>query len=54
MPGQPAKCEITETYGKKEALRVVEASRVDYMSNFGIIEDKLSEITLEALETRNA
>lgn len=39
---QPAQVEITEVYGRDEALAVVEASHQDYLSRFADIEGLLS------------
>lgn len=49
MPGQPNKCEITDTYGKDEAYEVIQRSIIDYRDNFGKIENKLSVAAMEAI-----
>ncbi len=41
MPGQKAKCEIVEIYGKDEANQVIQASEKDYKKHFGNINDRL-------------
>lgn len=43
VPGeQPAKVEITQVYGRDEALAVIEASHQDYLARFADIEGLLS------------
>lgn len=50
MPGQDSsRCEITHTYGRDEALEVIERSRSDYNRKFGDIESKLSLAAFDAL-----
>lgn len=49
MPGQPNKCEITDIYGKEEALEVINRSMKDYRKKFGKLENKLSLAALEAI-----
>ncbi len=50
MPGAEARrCEITHTYGREEALEVIERSMKDYRTKFGKLENKLSVATLEMI-----
>jgi inorganic pyrophosphatase len=50
MPGhQMQRCEITHTYGREEALKVIELSRKDYIKKFGKLENKLSIAAMEAI-----
>lgn len=49
MPGQPARCEITHTYGREEALEVINRSVKDYNKKFGKLENKLSKAALDAI-----
>jgi inorganic pyrophosphatase len=49
MPGQPARCEITHTYGREEAYEVIQASIKDYNKKFGKLENKLSKAALDAI-----
>lgn len=47
IPGKEAdKVEITDTYGKEEAMEVIEKSREDYAHDYGNIEDEMSQATL--------
>ncbi len=49
MPGQEVpRCEITNTYGREEAMEVIERSRLDYNAKFGKLENKLSIAAMEA------
>lgn len=49
MPGlERSRCEITDIYGKEEALEIVRLSREDYIEKFGRIETKLSLAAFEA------
>ncbi len=52
MPGAEAgkrHCEITHTYGREEAHKVIERSMKDYRTKFGKLENKLSVATLEMI-----
>lgn len=50
MPGQEKNtCEITHTYGREEALEVIQASIKDYRKKFGKLENRLSMATLEMI-----
>ncbi|MEM8901987.1 MAG: inorganic pyrophosphatase [Bacteroidota bacterium] len=50
MPGEEQKrCEITHTYGRKEALEVIQYSIEDYQQKFGELENRLSMAVLEAI-----
>lgn len=50
MPGQKTpRCEITHTYGREEALEVINRSRKDYINKFGKLENKLSVAAMEAI-----
>ncbi|MEM6768916.1 MAG: inorganic diphosphatase, partial [Bacteroidota bacterium] len=50
MPGESQKrCEITHTYGKEEALEVIQCSIGDYQAKFGELENRLSMAVLEAI-----
>jgi len=50
MPGQEkARCEITHTYGREEALEVIDRSIQDYKHKFGNLEKKLSMKLIEAI-----
>lgn len=50
MPGSKdvKRCEITHTYGREEALEVIERSRRDYVATFGKLENRLSLAAMEA------
>lgn len=49
MPGATSKrCEITDTYGREEALEIIKLSQEDYHERFGKIENKLSIAAFEA------
>lgn len=50
MPGHMMqRCEITHTYGRDEALHVINLSRKDYTKKFGKLENKLSIAAMEAI-----
>jgi inorganic pyrophosphatase len=42
VPGEPAKVEITQTYGRDEALAVIDASHEDYQARFADLESMLT------------
>jgi inorganic pyrophosphatase len=46
LPGAEAKCEITHTYGKEEALEVIKRSQEDYRNKYGDIESQLEKLLL--------
>lgn len=41
MPGQPRKCEITDIYGREEAIEVIKKSIADYEANFEPVQKPL-------------
>lgn len=49
LPGEDPKCEITDIYGAEEAKQVVEASRADYHTAYGNLEDVMSTTLMEAM-----
>ena len=49
MPGEPAKCEITHTYGREEALEVIRRSQIDYNNEYGSLEEMMSSTLMEAM-----
>lgn len=50
IPGQMQnKCEITHTYGREEALEIINASIADYKDKFGNLENQLSMAVLDAV-----
>lgn len=50
MPGQTSpRCIITHTYGREEALEVINRSRKDYIRKFGKLENRLSIAAMEAI-----
>lgn len=50
MPGATEKkCEITDVYGREEALEVINRSMKDYRTKFGNLENKLSVATLRMI-----
>jgi inorganic pyrophosphatase len=49
LPGSPAKCEITHTYGREEALEVIRRSQIDYNNEYGNLEDMMSSTLMEAM-----
>jgi len=50
MPGSTEKkCEITDVYGREEALEVINRSMKDYRVKFGNLENKLSVATLRMI-----
>ena len=49
LPGEPAKCEITQTYGAEEAKEVVRRSQADYHTAYGNLESVMSATLMEAL-----
>ncbi len=48
LPGEPSKTEITDVFGRAEALEVILASQVDYQKAFGNLEEALSLTLFEA------
>ena len=48
LPGEAPKCEITDIYGKEEALEVIRRSQKDYDLKYGGLEDALTMTLLEA------
>ncbi|MFW5645318.1 MAG: inorganic diphosphatase, partial [Bacteroidota bacterium] len=44
LPGRPSNCEITHTYGVKEALNVIEKSMEDYKKKFENLDNILSTV----------
>ncbi len=48
LPGENPKCEITDIYGREEALEVIRRSQEDYSQKFGNLEEALSLTMLEA------
>lgn len=48
LPGENPKCEITDIYGREEALEVIRRSQDDYSQKFGNLEEALSLTMLEA------
>lgn len=49
MPGQPAKCEITDVYGREEAYEVIRRSQKDYQRIYGNLNERLSNAALDAI-----
>ncbi|MEL6673008.1 MAG: inorganic pyrophosphatase [Bacteroidota bacterium] len=53
MPGKDQeenpRCEITDVYGRQEALEVIRRSMADYRTKFGKLEHQLSLATLEMI-----
>tara|TARA_B100000809_G_C15140446_1_gene532977 strand:+ start:3634 stop:4329 length:696 start_codon:yes stop_codon:yes gene_type:complete len=50
IPGEAApKVEITDVYGREEALEVIKRSRADYKKHFGDIEEELSRATKDVM-----
>lgn len=53
IPGEEsAKVEIDATYGREEALRVIQKSQLDYTSKFGNIEDEMSTATMNIMRAK--
>jgi inorganic pyrophosphatase len=48
LPGESPKCEITDVYGREEAMEVIRRSQVDYQKVYGSLEDALSFTLFEA------
>lgn len=48
LPGEPEKCEITDVYGREEALEVIRRSQKDYHDTYGNLEDALTMTMLDA------
>lgn len=48
LPGESPKCEITDVYGREEALEVIRRSQMDYQKVYGSLEDALSFTLFEA------
>ncbi len=48
LPGEEQKCEITHTYDRKEAMKIIEAAREDYQDAYGDLEDIMSMTLFEA------
>jgi inorganic pyrophosphatase len=53
LPGEEPKCEITHTYGRAEAMKVIEASQEDYKKTYGNLEEALSLTLFEAFNFSN-
>lgn len=49
LPGEDPKCEITDVYGKEEALEVIRRSQKDYELKYGGLEEAMTQTLLEAL-----
>jgi hypothetical protein len=49
MPGHQRRCEITHTYGREEAIAVINLSMLDYQSEFGALGNKLNQAAFEAI-----
>ena len=55
IPGESdVKVEITDVYGKEEALEVIKRSQIDYKKYFGPIENEMSKATIEIIKSRNS
>ena len=53
IPGEASpKVEITDVYGREEALEVIERSRADYKARFGEIEKELSQATKDVMSLK--
>lgn len=53
IPGEAApKVEITDVYGRKEALEVINRSRNDYKSYYGEMEEELSRATKDVMSLK--
>jgi len=50
LPGEAPKCEITDVYGREEALEVIRRSQQDYDQAYGNLEEALSLTMLEAFQ----
>ena len=50
LPGEAPKCEITDVYGREEALEVIRRSQQDYEVAYGNLEEALSLTMLEAFQ----
>lgn len=50
LPGESPKCEITDVYGREEALEVIRRSQQDYEEMYGNLEEVLSLTMLEAFQ----
>lgn len=48
LPGDAPKCEITQVYGKEEALEVIRRSQKDYKEKYGELESALTLTLLDA------
>lgn len=48
LPGDKPKCEITDIYGREEALEVIRRSQEDYNASYGDLEGALSLTLMEA------
>lgn len=48
LPGESPKCEITDVYGREEAMEVIRRSQMDYQKVYGSLEDALSFTLFEA------
>ncbi len=53
LPGEEAKCYITDEYGKDEAHEVIRRSQEDYQAHFGNLEEALSLTLFEAAKFSN-
>ncbi|MEM1325047.1 MAG: inorganic pyrophosphatase [Bacteroidota bacterium] len=50
LPGEEPKCEITDIYGRDEALEVIRRSQADYEATYGNLEDALTLTLMEAFK----
>ena len=50
LPGEAPKCEITDVYGREEALEVIRRSKQDYDQIYGDLENALSMTLFEAFK----
>ncbi len=50
LPGEAPKCEITDVYGREEALEVIRRSQQDYAQAYGNLEEALSLTMLDAFQ----
>jgi inorganic pyrophosphatase len=49
LPGEERRCEITDVYGRAEALEVIRASQKDYQYAYGNLEEKMSKMLADLI-----
>jgi inorganic pyrophosphatase len=53
LPAEVHKCEITHTYGRSEALEVIQIGRKDYHLAYGHLEEMLSNVLKEVFDKKS-